>query len=371
MTGKWVQAGKGVRTIFQNPKVQLLLGLAINMEVLEPRDRTGEIKIAPQNKQLKAEDTELAHIPSSILLDTTLSGNRSSFLHFSHQIVSSVIVNKDEPIHAGSWDLTTAMDSQEFPMVAKVVKILRLEQQTPYGSKSSLSILALPYAVDAMHPRFYMPVLAPTSAKPFHLPLNVIMAPVNVQHACDLMLCGATGEAMVRQERLQSNRRKAIIEHKHGTTKDFWILNTCAFRNSEFTDPYCVAFPLESRSEVVDKALACYNKLKEAENALTKARKSLQGRSQHILVDGIDISGINYTDPGFDCSTPTIAQLRAILTLYGVATPKGKLKSFYILQLTEKLAHERAREAEKGEDADVQGSERVQVPADLEGMVVD
>ncbi|KAH8913714.1 hypothetical protein BT69DRAFT_1306268 [Atractiella rhizophila] len=195
MTGKWVQAGKDVRTIFQNPKVQLLLGLAINMEVLEPRDRTGEIKIAPQNKQLAMK---------------TLSWH--TFL----------IVNKDEPIHAGSWVLATAMDSQGFPMVTKVVEILRLEQQTPDGSKSRLSILALPYAVDAMYLRFYMPALAPTSAKPFHLPLNVITAPC-----------------------------------------------------------------------------------------------------------------------GFDCSTPTIAQLRAILTLYRVAAPKGKLKKSWHMNVHMKRRSEK------------------------------
>ncbi|KAH8930660.1 hypothetical protein BT69DRAFT_1327766 [Atractiella rhizophila] len=85
---------------------------------------------------------------------------------------------------------------------------------------------------------------------------------------------------------------------------------------------------------------------------LSKARKSLQAGGRQILVDGIDISGLNYTDPTFDCSSPTIPQLRAILALYGVTAPKGKLKSFYTAQLTEKLAQEREHALEEQDRAE-------------------
>ncbi|KAH8916003.1 hypothetical protein BT69DRAFT_1340646 [Atractiella rhizophila] len=355
ITGKWVQAGNGVRGLFRNLKVRLLLGLAIDMDTLEPRDRTGEIKVASQSKQtVKAKDTQLAQIPSSTHLNTSLSGNGASFTQFSHQLVSSVIVNRDEPIQVGSWVTTTALDDNGHPIIARVMEILKLEQRdgVATGPRTMLSILAHPHMVEFMHSHFHMPVLAPMSAELFPLPLDMIKVSINVQHACDLMLCGATGEAAVRQERQLSTKRKSIIEHQHNTTKDLWILNTNAFCNSDTTDPFCNPLLLDNRSEVITKSLERYKQLKEAEMKLSKARKSLQAGGGQILVDGIDISGLNYTDPTFDCSSPTIPQLRAILALYGVTAPKGKLKSFYTAQLTEKLAQEREHALEEQDRAE-------------------
>ncbi|KAH8924738.1 hypothetical protein BT69DRAFT_1296161 [Atractiella rhizophila] len=317
ITGKWVQAGNGVRGLFRNLKVHLLLGLAIDMDTLEPRDRTGEIKVASQLKQtVKAKDTQLAQIPSSAHLITSLSGNGASFTQFSHQLVSSVIINKDKPIQVGSWVTTTALDDNGRPIIARVMEILKLEQRDG----------------DAAGPRTMLSILIRSN----------LCAPTST---CQFLL-QSTGEAAVHQERQLSTKRKAIIEHQHNTTKDLWILNTNDFCNSDTTDPFYNPLLLDNRSEVITKSLERYKRLKDAEMTLSKARKSLQAGGGQILVDGIDISGLNYTDPTFDCSSPTIPQLRAILALYGVTAAKGKLK------LTEKLAQEREHALEEQDRAE-------------------
>ncbi|TFK90573.1 hypothetical protein K466DRAFT_516936 [Polyporus arcularius HHB13444] len=201
--GDWQRAGPRVLDFLrENPNMQGLVGWC-------PDDGP-----EPGSYRLAAVSEEAKERPTIVLRNTavTMALNNTLYdLDETYTLCKYVVSQAGDICAVGTWVCSQSPIQPDTVLLGRIAHLLAHP-----ADKIALVVLDIFEVGSTQHPKFRMPVLARRYGEASYVIVKSqdLRFNFNVQHDCKAAGCSATGTRHVSQERQQSERTEAYIEHR-------------------------------------------------------------------------------------------------------------------------------------------------------------
>ncbi|KAI0030393.1 hypothetical protein K488DRAFT_54332 [Vararia minispora EC-137] len=224
----WVQAGAGVRNyLAKHSSLQKIFGWTTRTAYLEPIPRNtdgSQNKTATHPNKLWQETAASQSINADSI---NLSPTQQWFM------CKSVIISSGDRCLLGSWVLAHDIQNNQMAPANIYGRIIEIISDI-HGQCSLITLQKFELASDR-HPLYDMPKLYQRFSEQLTIVLSAesVQFTFNVQHDCQKAGCTTSGSRPLVQERAQTSRFEAYIEHTQDTNiPDEYIINLHALHNA-------------------------------------------------------------------------------------------------------------------------------------------
>ncbi|KAJ2922664.1 hypothetical protein H1R20_g14407, partial [Candolleomyces eurysporus] len=226
--GSWSQAGASLQQYVKgNIMLHRLFNINAALGQKEPVGRTVLSPVArkqPNSPPVARQSYQLHETEARDAVVHNRDFQRPELAWFR---CKSIIASSCDECRVGSWVFSRGLDQhQMITLAGRIIEILRTED----GSYS-LAVIERFQVSQTLHPIFEMPVLT----KPFNETSRIVVGAedilfdFNAQHDCYTAKCVASGKRALKQERIDSGKIEAFIEHQ---PIERFVINTHAFHNA-------------------------------------------------------------------------------------------------------------------------------------------